>query len=29
LEKFEIAWDGGDALVEITTLTVIGAENLG
>jgi nitrite reductase/ring-hydroxylating ferredoxin subunit len=29
LEKFELRWDGPDAVVEIVPLTLIGAENLG
>jgi nitrite reductase/ring-hydroxylating ferredoxin subunit len=29
LEKFELDWDGGDALVQVLPLTLIGAENLG
>jgi nitrite reductase/ring-hydroxylating ferredoxin subunit len=29
LEKFEVGWDGEDALVTTQNLTVIGAENLG
>ena len=29
LEKFEVGWDGSDALVEMAPLTLIGAENLG
>ena len=29
LEKFELEWDGADALVQVQPLCVIGAENLG
>lgn len=29
LERFEVSWDGEDALVAVATLTLIGAENLG
>jgi len=29
LEKFELDWDGEDAIVTVARLTVIGAENLG
>lgn len=29
LERFEVSWDGDDALVSVTSLALIGAENLG